>query len=283
VDLTVARSNVQPHDLTAWLTKQVGRTESPANSNHVFVWKDLIKAGLAAPYFDGQPWCAGLQEDAELKTKAPRLHIASPYYCPSRVQFARSHTVHGEPLWLPAHRWQEAREGDQPYFAFSTSAQASGLAEHVERLRRDANSARRILPDIGGNTSSGPGGSQDNGGGVFDRDRPVDESLLGFLRYSLVLAHPTHLSKQRVKRNPFGKALRAASLPVTFGAAGDAVRAIQWAAGCPVDGVWGIQTEHAVRHFQRYHTDPHGRQLVTDGEVGKFTRAALLKITHHYH
>lgn len=277
------RTDVTPDDLEAWLRKQLGRTEHPANSNHVFVWKDLIKAGLAAPYFDGQPWCAGLREDAIRATKAPRLAISSPYYCPSRVQFARSHHVDGEPLWLPASRWQEARPGDEDYFAFSASAQASDLAEHMESLIRHPSSARRLLNDIGGNTSSGPGGSQDNGGGVFARNRPVDSTLVGFLRYSLILDKPDKVSKQRVKRNPFGKALANANLPLHFGATGDAVRAIQWAVGVPVDGVWGWATEHGVRHFQRYHSDRHGRRLVTDGQVGQLTRWALLRITHHYH
>lgn len=275
------RTDVTPDDLEAWLRKQLGRTEHPANSNHVFVWTDLIRAKLAAAYFQGQPWCAGLQEDAVLKTKAPRLAISSPYYCPSRVQFARSHHVDGEALWLPAARYREARPADEPYFAFSVAAQASGLAEHVERLVRTPGASS--IRDIGGNTSSTAGGSQDNGGTVAERVRPVDRTVLGFLRYSLLLDHPDRLSKQRVKRNPFGSELAHADLPLHFGATGDPTRAIQWAVGVPVDGVWGWETEHGVRHFQRYHTDRHGTGLIPDGQVGALTRWALLRITHHYH
>jgi len=278
----VSKTDVTPDDLEQWLRKQVGRTEKPANSNHVFAWTDLIKAGRAAPYFQGQPWCRALREDAILKTKAPRLAIQSPYYCPSAVQFARSHDVDGVGLWLPASQWRDARPGDEPYFAFSASAQASGLAEHVESLLRAPKAPQ--LSDIGGNTSSGTSGSQDNGGGVYARSRPaLDGSLLGFLRYSLILEQPDKVSNPRVKRNPFASALRDAELPLHFGARGDAVRAVQWAVGCPVDGVWGIQTEHAVRHFQRYHSDRFGRRLVTDGQIGRLTLWAIMQVTHHYH
>lgn len=275
----VTKADVTAEDLEQWLRKQLGKTEKPPNSNHVFAWADLERAGLAAAYFQGQPWCRALIVDTALKTKAPIMGVQSPYYCPSAVQFARSHTVNGTSLWLPADRADEAEPGDETYWAFSYQAQQAGLAEHVERLISPVHAG--IVHDIGGNTSSGTGGSQDNGGGVFERMRPADATLLGFLRYSLVLKH--QVSTQRVKRNPFLPALRAAHLPIMLGDAGDAVRGVQWAVGVPVDGAFGPLTDHGVRHFQRYHQDRSHRALKQDGEVGRLTRPAIAGITHHWH
>lgn len=50
--------------------------------------------------------------------------------------------------------------------------------EHVELL---VSFDGRTLKTIGGNTSSGPGGSQSNGGGVFNRDRNIAD-VGGFAR-----------------------------------------------------------------------------------------------------
>lgn len=250
-----------------------GRTEHPPNSNHVFVWDYLIKRGLAARYFDGQPYCAGGIVYTNDRVKSPQLKVSSPYYVPSRVQWARAHG-----FWVPSAG--AAEPGDEAIFAWTPTAQRAGFGEHVERVvTKPKNGVARTF---GFNTSSGRYGSQANGDGCFYRNRPLDATFLGVIKYSRLLNQPV-APAHRVRINLWKGALQKARLPIGPGSSGDAVRAVQWAVGCFVDGQWGPVTDHAVRVFQRYHVDRNGKQLVQDGVVGRLTQAALLTITHYEH
>jgi hypothetical protein len=255
--------------------KVVGKTEHPPNSNRIFVWTDLIKWGLAPSSMPGQPYCAGGVEWTDHKAGAPRLPISSPYYCPSRVQYARAHG-----LWDASGHYDEA---DEVFFAWTEASISAQLAEHVGRVVTDDG---RVIHTIEFNTSSGQVGSQANGDGVWARERPHNDMVLGVLKYSELLKHVAKGGKvpQKAKRvNPFAKALRGVKHPVHFGAKGDEVRAIQWAVGVPVDGVFGSQTLKGVMHFQRFHQDRSGRGLHSDGVVGPTTVWAILQITHFKH
>lgn len=66
-----------------------------------------------------------------------------------------------------------------------------------------------------------------------------------------------------------GGASASSEIVVERGDRGDAVRTIQSALGVAADGVFGPQTERAVKRFQRSHG------LVVDGVVGPLTRGAL--------
>jgi resuscitation-promoting factor RpfB len=66
-----------------------------------------------------------------------------------------------------------------------------------------------------------------------------------------------------------GGASAASEVVVKRGDRGSAVRKIQEQLGIPADGVFGAQTERAVKRFQRSH------ELVPDGIVGPLTRGAL--------
>jgi peptidoglycan hydrolase-like protein with peptidoglycan-binding domain len=44
-----------------------------------------------------------------------------------------------------------------------------------------------------------------------------------------------------------------------------------------IDGIWGKNTEAAVKKFQRENTDTDGKKLVVDGYVGPKTWGALYK------
>ena len=66
-----------------------------------------------------------------------------------------------------------------------------------------------------------------------------------------------------------GGASASSEVVVKRGDRGDAVRTIQRELGVPADGVFGEQTERAVKRFQRRH------DLVPDGIIGPLTRGAL--------
>jgi len=66
-----------------------------------------------------------------------------------------------------------------------------------------------------------------------------------------------------------GGASAASEVVVKRGDRGSAVRTIQQELGIPADGIFGEQTERAVKRFQRRH------DLVPDGIVGPLTRGAL--------
>lgn len=249
-----------------------GRHEDPRRPNVIFVWDALERAGLAKG-MQGQPYCAGGIVLTDHKVGGPQLPVTSPFYVPSRVAYARAHG-----LWDDSGHYEP---GDELVMAFSMQAIASGLGEHVERVFHDDAS---LVHTFGFNTSSGERGSQDNGGGCYYRDRPHGPTVLGAVKYSQLL---TRAKAPRHKRrlNPWVEALRDPKLrlPVVAGDRGDAVRAVQWAVGVPVDGVFGAATRHGVAHFQRYHHDPVGHQLVPDGEAGRLTLPALLRVSHFEH
>jgi peptidoglycan hydrolase-like protein with peptidoglycan-binding domain len=66
-----------------------------------------------------------------------------------------------------------------------------------------------------------------------------------------------------------GGATATSEVIVKRGDRGAAVRSIQRELGIPADGIFGEQTERAVKRFQRSH------DLVPDGIVGPLTRGAL--------
>ena len=66
-----------------------------------------------------------------------------------------------------------------------------------------------------------------------------------------------------------GGASASSEIVVKRGDRGSAVRSIQRQLGISADGVFGAQTERAVKRFQRRH------DLVPDGIVGPLTRGAL--------
>jgi hypothetical protein len=229
---------------------QVGYVETGGRDGHsgniTKFWQEL------APSFQGQPWCAAFIRWTDKHAGAPLLPIQNPYYCPSVVTYAKQHG-----LWT-----QHGKAGDYVLCDFN----GHGVAEHIGRLRVDYDG--RATHQVDGNTSNDDLGSQANGGGVYNKIRGAGV-ILGFLAYSTLLARGI-APRNPVKHNPY-------PLPHGVfhrGETGTGVRFIQWAAGVPVDGQFGVQTEHAVRVFQQYHG------LTVDGIAGPQTLAALAKITH---
>lgn len=61
----------------AWLSSHAGTVESPAWSNHIFIWSDV------APGLMGEPYCAGGVTDAWARQGIDlRQVIDNPFYCP---------------------------------------------------------------------------------------------------------------------------------------------------------------------------------------------------------
>lgn len=224
-------------------------------------WADLIEAKLAGPEFQRQPYCAGYIVWTDWKANAPILPISNPYYCPSRVQYARSHDLWDvDGLYLP---------GDEVFYSFN----GDGVADHVERVLADDGTT---ILTVGANTSPDDRGSQANGGGVYERHRLHGPTVLGVLAYNRLLTHVHNggkVPRKSVKKNPFRATTRILELRHPW-MTGNSVRWAQWALGAPVDGVFGPQTAKTVRHFQHQHG------LVVDGVVGPRTRAALARVTH---
>lgn len=266
---------VTVEELLAVTKRQIGTVEAGGphgnDGNITKYWADLIAAHLADPSFQGQPWCAGVIEWEDWKAGAPRLPIQNPYYCPSRVAYAKSHG-----LWDESGRYHP---GDEVFFCFD----GSGVAEHVERVISDDGVT---ITTVGGNTSpEGSSGSQANGGGTYERHRPHGPTVLGVLAYSRLLSHaqaPAVVKvapRHPIQRNPYHAPKRSLHLHCV----GNDVKWLQWAVGLhgkQIDGEFGRQTLAAVLHFQRYHKDTHGRPLVADGVAGPLTIAVAARVTH---
>ena len=64
---------------------------------------------------------------------------------------------------------------------------------------------------------------------------------------------------------------------VRRGDKGNAVRTVQANVGVYVDGDFGINTQNAVKNFQKTHKLSDGRKLEVDGIVGPMTWQAILE------
>ena len=101
---------------------------------------------------------------------------------------------------------------------------------------------------------------------IFDAVRGPHFAVLLALAALAVAAVPA-LADPGVSSS--GGASASSEVVVKKGDRGSAVRSIQQQLGVAADGVFGVQTERAVKRFQRRH------DLVPDGIVGPLTRGAL--------
>jgi hypothetical protein len=137
-----------------WCRSKVGITEHPPQSNkgpQISTWEREF--GLGAVF-----WC-GVFVGYALRRVAGIPVPQGIVYTPNILNWARSHTNGFEGL----HSWQQAKLGDLILMDFGESRDP---VEHVGIYAGDGRT-------IEGNTSSGPGGPQSNGGGVFIRERPA--------------------------------------------------------------------------------------------------------------
>lgn len=146
---------------------EVGYTESPWGSNRT-------KFAAAAGHADGQPWCLTF-----LVALANRVGLALP---PGIGAYT--------PTAAKAFQWagrivrnDRIKPGDWVFFDFPDSTRR---IQHVGVAVRTSGFLRwRTVTCVEGNTSPGKAGSQDNGGGVYIRTRPLDHvSFVGRPYYS---------------------------------------------------------------------------------------------------
>lgn len=133
-------------------------TESPAGSNR----GALIDVMQREVDMLAGPWC-GAFVCYVLKHGGGISVTVEVRYCPATEAHAKAGTG-GFKEWIPASEAERAPIGALALFGLRE-------AEHVEVLCSRSNG--NTIHTVGGNTSSGDGGSQANGGGVFERTRPV--------------------------------------------------------------------------------------------------------------
>jgi hypothetical protein len=237
---------------TAVLTtaaSQIGYVESEGNVTKY--WRDLISWGKAPSSYQGQPWCAAFVQWC-LRKNGMWWSAQYPYYCPSIEASAKAHGMwHSTP-----------RAGDLVLFSFGYNE-----AVHIGFVEKVLDSSR--IQTIEGNTSSGSGGSQTNGGGVYRRIRSRTWGVRGYAR-------PTYSTSTS----------SASAIPSTGWTRSNVVT-FQKMLETSADGIWGPNTDtralavRAVANDAVAQTDAQERltqsivDVTVDGIVGPGTRAAL--------
>lgn len=151
----VVRTGVTVAKVLALAASQIGYTERP--SNRTKYWTDL-------KINQGQPWCGGfvtwcLWKSGYSMTKIKSMMGSNPYHVWSIKAAA-----------IKKGRWTKTpKPGYMAIFTYS----------HIEIVEKVLSS--NYVQTIGGNTSGGSRGSQNNGGGVYRRKRSR-KSIQGYVR-----------------------------------------------------------------------------------------------------
>lgn len=162
-----------PEAVLAWAVTKLGITEWPPESNRVEFWDDIHLSGD-----QGQPWCAAFVQAAYLANGVQL--ISKSVYVPQLINdYYKAGRLH--PI-------ADARPGDQVLYRGVDFPE--GHTGIVESIDHDA----KTVTAIEGNTSSGPGGSQWNGGGVYRRVRPWSD-VAGVGRPDFV-TNTTHIAEE---------------------------------------------------------------------------------------
>lgn len=231
--------------LLAVADSQIGVTEDPPRSNCTRYGEDYG--------WNGVPWCAmfvwwcfKMAGAAELIPKTASCNVLEAW-------------AKNQGRWVT----EDFRPGDVLLYDFEGdgSVDHTGICESVRETS---------LTAIEGNTSDG--GSQDNGGAVLRKIRPL-YTVLGALR-------PAWSGAEEETKDETGKEMFDTAVLKTLsdGCMGPQVRAMQqlliaggFSCGrCADDGEFGPMTQAAVRRFQK------DRALEVDGICGPKTWAKLL-------
>ncbi len=232
-------------DVSAFLSKftaivrdDVGYKEGKNNANK-------FAGDVDAP--NHAPYCAiGIMSAAHRAGVDLHKHFDTPWYVAGIYQQAKRNR------WLT----DSPRDGDLVIEDFGHAARTG---EHIE-VAFPSKGARKT---VGYNTSSGVGGSQSNGDGVYERTRKAGD-IVAYVSMRKVLASIGIGTAQEVPRGPV----------IRPGDRGTVVMDLQnklVAKGAKIvpDGVYGPRTEAAVRSLQAAYG------IAVDGVTGPQTFAAL--------
>lgn len=222
--------------------KHLNTVEKPANSNKTEFGKWYGLNGVA--------WCSIFVSYVLAHAGAPEiLKGAQTAKGSAVVSKSKAHLKKkGAKQIKPA----DALPGDIVIFDFPGGYET----DHIGFIRAKSNAAKKQIFTIEGNTSSGAGGSQANGGGVYARTRSfgVVESIWrpAYLPATTTPAPaPVEVPVQAVPvvEAP-APAPAAAPKALTKGSKGAEVKKLQAALKITADGIFGVQTEGAVKAFQ---------------------------------
>lgn len=223
--------------------KHVGVVEKPANSN---------KTPFGAWYgLNGVAWCAIFVSYTLSHAGAPEiLKGAQTAKGAAVVSKIKAHLKKkGAQQIKPA----DANVGDIVIFDFPGGYET----DHVGFIRAKSNATKKQIFTIEGNTSSGAGGSQANGGGVYKRTRSfgVVESIWR-PAYTpetpvtpVVVEAPVNVPTV-AEPAPATPTPTVAVVELKKGSKGNEVKKLQTALKITADGIFGPQTENAVKAFQ---------------------------------
>lgn len=231
---------------TTFLAKaatQIGWREKAYNVTPY--WADL------KPEWQGQPYCAaGLSWVATKTGENQILPNTQPvYYCPSIEAYAKS-----------VGRWYTSpRAGDWVLFSFGQNeAIHVGVVEKVFAT---------TIQTIEFNTSSGNGGSQNNGDGVFRRVRPRAWGIRGYYRPAYKAApKPPAAPAPTSTTKPQQATPKNLALDGDFGSL--TITALNRLTGRGTSTSWDL---NARRLFQKW------LGVAPDGIIGRLTVIALQK------
>jgi hypothetical protein len=171
-DLAKQQGIENGHGATAalkWAASQIGTTEHPPGSNWGGKVEQWIKlAGYTSPV----PWCGCFANAACMAGGIPS-GAGWIGYTPAIISHAKAGL--GGWSW---HGVSDGRPGDLALF----DTPGGATAVHVGMVEKKTGAT--TYQTVEGNTSSGMGGSQDNGGGVFRRQRSTQGGfrIVGFAR-----------------------------------------------------------------------------------------------------
>lgn len=147
---------VGPLDAVAWCRRQLGTTEHPPGSN----WGEPVEDWIRFTGYTGPvPWCGCFAAFAVVKIGGAAIPAVQRLgYHGFIIDDARAGRN-----GLRAVPVEEARPGDLVAYDFAHIGVIVGRTE------------AGAVHTIEGNTSPASGGSQNNGGGVYERRRPIGD------------------------------------------------------------------------------------------------------------